>query len=368
VGDVGAVGYRPSVMRRLLLMILTALALAPASALAVDPEESVSPGSSWFSGGLIQQPGTNCATAILGEPYPEIMVSGIGSYGGATGGGLVRVNQGYYTSILVGIPGNPCGSGVSAVATDVFLPPGTSADTSRPIRCFGQSITATTFTELTGGQWNHLGYSGAYCPTQASPSVYINGGVSVGFRPLASGQLFQVFLPVKTSQTLGGISSGHSFDWYTTATGVYENPGLSKVWANVFPATNAEKDPFVYFDRQPAAQPFWKADAPVTPDDTRNRVEFWANFYTAGKGGTLSFAVTRRDVAQPPIFTDANTSGTFNPVVLPGNDLIQIVATGDARGPNGGYAPLGLNDPPNEWNKPMRITWTFDPHRHGPRQ
>ncbi len=360
-------GRRPlrRVLRLFPIALAAALLLAPAAAVAVDPNEAVSPGGTWFSGSLIQQPGTNCATAILGSAYAEIMVSGVASYGGAPSGGPVRVDSPYYTSILVAIPGNPCGSGTSAVATDVQLPPSTTVDISRPIRCFGQAIGATTFVELTGGQWSHLGSSGPYCPTQATPSIYVSGGVSVGFRPLASGQMFQMFLPVKSTQTLVGMGDNtHAFRWATTATGVYSNPGLSTAWANVFPAVNAGSSPYVYFAREPAAVPFWKADAPASPD-VRNRAEFWANFYTAGLAGAVTYKIERTDFGG--VVWQSSSDLAFNGTVAAGQDLVQILATGSAVGPNGGYVPVAFDppgtplNPAGEWNVPMRITWTFTP-------
>ena len=346
-------------LRRLLLVLLASLALAPAAG-AVAPEVTIAgPTSKWFSGGLIQQTGLNCSTAILGEPYTEVMVSGIGSYGGAPNGDLPRVGTGYWTSLLLSVPGFPCGSGVSAVATEVILPPGTQVDTSRPIRCFGLPRNAADWVELTGGAWTHLGSTGQYCPTQVFPAVYTPGGVSVGFRPIANGQLFQVFLPVVSSTQLVGLgNTNHRFMWTTTATGVYANPGLSSVWANVFAASNVGQGPFVYFEKDPAAVPFWKADAPATPQDLRNRAEFWANFYTAGLAGTVTYAIKRTDT-NAPVWSSASDPG-FNGAVPAGTDLVQITATGDARGPNGGYVPVAF-DAPGEWDVPMAITWTFTP-------
>ena len=42
----------------------------------------LAPGGKWISGDFLQQTGLNCSTAILGEPYTEVMVSGSASYGG----------------------------------------------------------------------------------------------------------------------------------------------------------------------------------------------------------------------------------------------------------------------------------------------
>jgi hypothetical protein len=209
--------------RRLLAALILAallMAMLPAGASALDPEQTVAPGASWFSGDLIQQTGENCSTAILGSAYTEVMVSGIASYGGVTG--IPQVGQRYYTSFLVSIPGNPCGPGSSSVATDLVLPPNTEVDTSAPIRCFGQPRNASTFVELTGGSWSAFGASGPYCPTAASPSSLQSGALSFGFRPLASGQLFEIFVPVKSTAPLVGIgaSPADGFRWLTNATGV----------------------------------------------------------------------------------------------------------------------------------------------------
>ena len=354
-------------MFRRLLIALTLLVMS-SPALGVNPETEIAGATGkWFTGELIQQTGLNCATAILGEPYTEVMVSGYSSYGGAPNGGLPRVGQGYYTSLLLAVPGNPCGSGVSAVATEVILPPGTQVDTSRPIRCFGQPQGAGTFIELTGGTWSHLGSSGAYCPSQVSPAIYTQGAVSVGFRPIVNGQFFQVFLPVISSTQLVGMGNFNDrFMWTTNATGVYANPALSSVWANVFAASNVGQGPFVYFARQPAAIPYWKATASSSPD-LRNRVELFANFYTAGLAGTVSYTMTRTDT-NTQVWSSTQDGAGFNGVVPVGLDLVQITATGDAAGPIGGYSPVAFDppgtpgNPAGEWNVPMLVTWTFTPN------
>jgi hypothetical protein len=349
-----------SITTRVLLILVALLLAVPASARAVDPEQTVGGvGSKWFSGDLLSQTGENCA--VLGSPYTETMVSGVAEYGGLTD--VPRVGQQYWTAFLVSIPGDPCGTGSSSVETDLVLPPNTSVDTSLPIRCFGQPSGASTFEELTNSTWSFMGQTGRYCPTQATPSAFHQGGLSFGFRPLATGQLFEIFVPVITSSTL--VGAGHSppdgFYWLTDATGVYANPGLSTVWANVF-ASGTGSAPFIYFARTPAAIPFWKADAPA---GTQNRVEFFANLYTAGQAGTLCFQIIR--ISDSSVRADCHTSGVnFNGTISAGQpDLLQLTATGSAVGPNGGYAPVAF-DPPTagqpgtgEWDQDMKVVWTF---------
>src|SRR5258708_3044727 len=250
------------ISRRVGVALLFVMLAVPASASAVDPEQTVGgAGSKWTSGDLLTQTGENCS--VLGSPYTEPMVSGIASYGGTAG--VPVVGQRYYTAFLVSVPGDPCGPGSSAIETDVVLPPHTPIDTNAPIRCFGEPRGASTFTELTGGNWSFNGSSGPYCPTQATQSSLHSGALSLGFRPLASGQLFQIFVPVISTQALIGIqaSPADGFRWLTDSTGVYANPGLSTVWANVFSSSGGfGSTPYIYFAR-PAATPFWKADAPA---------------------------------------------------------------------------------------------------------
>ena len=160
-----------------LAILLTALAvLLPAQAMAVNPEQTVGgSGSKWFSGSLLQQSGLNCT--IIGGSYSETMVSAIAGFGGTAG--IPKVGDTYYASLLVSIPGNPCGSGSSVVGTDLVLPRGTTVDTSKPIRCFGQGRTASTFGELTGGNWGpFLGSSGPYCPASVGSSLTGTSGAS----------------------------------------------------------------------------------------------------------------------------------------------------------------------------------------------
>jgi len=314
------------------------------------------PTGKWFSGSLIQQTGLNCATAILGSAYTEVMVSGIASYGGLPA--VPRVNQPYWTSLLVAIPGNPCGTGSASVNTDVVMPPNTTYDATRQIRCFGQSRTGNTFTEITNETWSFLGSSGRYCPTGSTTSALHQGGLSFGFRPLASGQLFQIFVPVKSSQPLVGIANNPAdgFRWLTDASGVYANPGLSTVWANVFPAVAGS--PAVFFARDPTVVPYWKADAPSAPIDKRNRVELWANVYTAGLEGNLCYEVRR--ISDSSLRATCSIDPGWNGYVAPGLDTVQILPDPSLTGPNGGYVPFFF-DFPDEWNQDMRITWTFTP-------
>ena len=347
------------------LAALLALTASGAQAAATEPPQLLAGANSkWISGNFIQQTGLNCSTAILGEPYTEVMVSGSASYGGLPG--VPKVNDPYWTALLVAIPGNPCGSGSSNVVTTLILPPSTQVDSSRQIRCYGlprNHDENTPWQDLGNQSWSFLGSSGPYCPTQPSISPYHQGGLQFGFRPLANQQFFWIFVPVKSSAPLigaGGPSPGHGFTWLTDATGVYANPGRSFVWANVFSA-GAPSAPFIYFAREPAAVPFWKTNP--NPPGTENRVEFFANLYSAFKPGNLCFEIHDGTTATDPAPATCSLMGAnWNPTITNQYDLWQVVATGEALGPNGGFAPFSYT----LQNFTMTMRWKFTPSGEAP--
>jgi hypothetical protein len=331
---------------RVLALSIAMLALPAATAGAVvEPPQLVGGANSkWISGDLLQQTGLNCSTAILGSSYTEVMVSGIASYGGLPS--VPKVGDPYWTAFLVSIPGNPCGTGSSSVVTTLVMPPSTQVDTSRQVKCYGlpRNANATTpWQDLTNASWSFLNQSGPYCAAQPTVSPYHQGGLQFGFRPLANGQLFWIFVPVKSTAQL--VGAGHSppdgFYWLTDATGVYANPGLSTVWANVFPS-GTPADPYVYFGREPGALPFWKDGAPA---GTENRAEFFVNLYSALKSGNLCFELHEGASAAGPLVPNADCSHVtgWNGTIANTNDLWQVFGTGESDGPNHGYVPFAYD-------------------------
>lgn len=343
-------------VRRLFAALAALVAVwVPAQAMAVDPNTAVAGANkAWFAGDLMSQPGLNCS--ILGGSYSEIMVQGSGSYGGLSG--IPAVNQSYWVSFLVSVPGNPCGPGTSIVATDLRLPAGASYDASRAIRCFGKPRSSNDFIELTGGQWSAFGSTGDYCPTGPAVSSVDAGALNFGYRPVVNGQMFQIFVPVKSTQALNGIAGSHVFKWYSTATGVYDNPGWSNTWATVLSAPTGGSPQFI--ESKSGAQPFWKANASVTPQDTRSRVETWLNLYTNNLGGTLCFEI-RRQSNNSALVTCADNAGLgFTTAVAAGQPVVQLIPSpGDSTGPNGGYVPVAFT--PSEWGTPVNLVWKFTP-------
>ena len=343
-----------------LAMAFVALPAATAGAVVEPPQLVGGANSKWISGDLLQQTGLNCSTAILGSSYTEVMVSGIASYGGLDS--VPKVGDPYWTAFLVSIPGNPCGSGSSSVVTTLVMPPSTQVDMSRPVKCYGLPRNATNTTpwqDLTNGSWSFLGQSGPYCAAQPTISPYHQGGLQFGFRPLANGQLFWIFVPVKSTAQL--VGAGHSppdgFYWLTDATGVYANPGLSTVWANVFPS-GAGGSPYVYFGREPGALPFWKDGAPA---GTENRAEFFVNLYSALKSGNLCFQLYEGATATgSPLLTCNDVTG-WNGTIPSTGDLWQVFGTGESDGPNHGYVPFAYDA-----NTTYTMRWIFTYSGGGP--
>lgn len=360
-------------LRRLLLTLtlsIAALVAVASPAQALNPEQTLtgSSQSRWYSGSLIQQYGTNCSTAVLGSSYAEVMTSAVGGYGGTTG--IVGVGNQYWASLLMSVPGNPCGPGSAGIQTDLFLPPGTRIDTTRAVRCFyllrGNSDTANGWIDGTNEGWALQGVgSGRLCPDSVGPSTLSAGGHQIGYRLVPSGMLFKIFVPVISDQPLSG-ASGQVFDWLLASSAAYENPALTRTNAYVFSVGG--NTPQVFFSRQPAAAPYWSDGK---PDNQANRVELFMNLYTAGQAGNISYEIRRTDT-NGVVWSSALAGGTWNGAVAPGQSLLQVTATGDALGPNGGYSPVFFDppgtpsNPAGEWNVPMRITWTFTPNSGSP--
>ncbi|MBI4898155.1 MAG: hypothetical protein HY827_07290 [Actinobacteria bacterium] len=342
----------------LLLAIGAIFAAVATQAYAVNPEATI--GGKWFSGSLLMQSGTNCSTAILGDPYSETMVSAIASYGGDSSGGVARVGNRYYASLLISVPGNPCGSGTSVIGTDLVLPRGTTVDTSAPIRCFGKPRNSNDFGELTGGIWTMPadmgGGSGEYCPATVSGPLTGYGQYGVGFRPVVSGQMYQIFVPIKSTQTLEGAahSPADEITWILSSSGTYDQFGATKVWTNVF-SSGGGSGPFLYFARNPSVVPFWDKTKPAGQE---NRAEWFANLYSDFKAGTFCWEYYPHPTATgSPQFTCNSPIVTWNGSVTNASDLWQIYGTGEGAGPNGGYVPPLVFDP----SETGTVRWTFTP-------
>jgi hypothetical protein len=330
-------------MRRLLVLLSVAVttAIAASPAAAVSPEEAVAgAGRTWLAGTNVQQWGTNCS--ILGQARPEPMVSSTASYGGAAG--LPAVGEPYWLSVLVSIPGTPCGTGIALVTTDLILPPATTVDTSRRIRCFGTRRFESDFFEITDQTYTWEGSTYDYCPDGAGISQF-PGALSFGGRLLANGQMFQILVPVTTSRPIGMADKAR---WLIDGSGVYsdEQPGITDVWTTVVQSSMGST-PTVLFTRR-AARPYWDATM------GRARVELFMSLYTAGQAGYLSYelineaGVTESRSSDPGMGWDGTVpAGSLN--------ILQLQPAGDTRGPNGGYSPWAFTIGGSRF----KVKWTF---------
>jgi hypothetical protein len=359
------------IVPRIFALLAALLVLAP-NAFALNPEQTLTglSNSSWYGGSLNQQWGENCS--VLGNPSSEVMTSAIGGYGGTAS--VVGTNTPYWATLLVSTPGNPCGSGSAGVRTDLFLPPGTSIDASRPVRCFyltrNEPDRTNGWIDGSNETWTMSGVgSGRICPSSAVPLG--NNGYQVGFRPIPSGLMLRIFVPVVSTQAL----SGQPMDWQVDSTAAYESPGLTRTSTYVFAGVDAST-PSVFFTRSPAAVPFWNASAPA---GLRSRVEFFADINTANFSGKIIYDVYRLDGPSPERIWSSDPArpgqipGEGPIVVGSGQGLVKVIVNpalpADTRalltGPNGGYAPLAF-DPPGtpgntrgEWDVPMKVVWRF---------
>ncbi len=331
-------------------LVAIAASAAPSGAMTLDQaaqQVSGIPNSKWTTGSMGQTYGTNCSTAILGSSYPEIMVMAFSGYGGKPG--TVRVGDDYWAMVHLAVTGNPCPHGSDIIAIDLALPPGTSIDGTRQIRCFSTPRLSDDYYESTNETWDMrpIGVNayGRSCPTGLTPSA-TGHGVGLDFRGLASGQNFVMYVPVRSTQQLVGMgSSDHRFVWLVKPFLAYDYFGTES-WANIFPA--GPSNPYIYFTRDPSVVPFWDAGAPA---GQQNRAELFANLYSNFETGTFCYRLYAGPSASGvPILDCAGFNGTIN-------------ATSDSwftigNGPNGSAVPFYF-DPP-EYGQTFTVQWYFD--------
>lgn len=327
----------------LLVAVVATLALIPAAASAAPEDVVAGAGKKWFSGSFGSVSGTNCS--ILGGSYSETMVSGSSAYGGAPGGGVVRVGDKYWASIMIGIVGNQCPNGSDIVVADLVMPPGTGYDPTRQIRCFSTARFSDTWYESTNENWDMrpigINAYGRTCPTGPT-GAFSGSGIGFDGRGLANGQLFQMFVPVVSSQAL----TGSNFTWVVTPLASYGN-FQSNAGAYVFAAGPAT--PYLYYARTPSVVPFWDKSATAGQE---NKAELFVNLYSNAQPGNLCYKLYAGSTATgSPIL---NCAG-FNPTITNLSDSWYA----EGPGPNGGATPFYF-DPP-DFGQNFTVQWTFTP-------
>lgn len=141
-----------------------------------------------------------------------------------------------------------------------------------------------------------------------------------------------------------------------SATGTYGN-GATSVWTNVF-AAGGGGTPYIYFAREPSVVPFWDNTAPAGQE---NKVEWFANLYSAGQSGTFCWELHTGAANGPIQFTCTSPIISWSGGVDGSSDLWQVFGDGASLGPNGGYVPPLIFDP----GESDTIRWTFAPSGGG---
>ena len=249
----------------------------------------------WNEGSKVDAGTINCVTGFV-----EVLGGSYVGWFGEVGVSPV-VNQTYYIKVGWGIAGNPC-TGGAYVHTEIQLPSFTSlaVTAANKVRCFYKSPTKTTFSESPSG-----------CP-QAPTSVGLYGGLSfdpVGATawPSAFGSLFEIWIPVKTTQPLNGLITGGSTGCPACLfAGTWMIDGWDSPW--VFPVQGV----YVKQGATPPPAPTPYVDYPTPNNYSWPNVSFdWATagyvFNTTATSGAMYVDIR------------AGTSGAFSRATTPWN-------------------------------------------------
>lgn len=331
----------------LAVLVISLVATTSAQAITFDQTSQAVTGISnsvWSVGSSGQTYGTNCSTAILGSSYPEVMEMAYSRYGGTDGS--VRVGDQYWAMIHLAVTGNPCPKGSDIIAIDLAMPPGTSFDATRPIRCFSTNRHSTDYYESTNQTWDMrpigINAYGRTCPTGLTPSA-TGHGVGLDFRGLANGQNFLMYVPVKSAQPLIGMGNGdHRFVWLVSPSLAYDYFGTT-TWANVF--STSTTTPYVFYTRDPSVVPYWDNSAPAGEE---NRVKIFASVFTGYKAGDFCLYVHHGTNVGGGLFDSACTT-------LPNSPDSFYLYSDD---PNDG---VKISFDPVDYGKPFTVQWKFTP-------
>ena len=127
----------------------------------------------------------------------------MGFYGDLEGNPVTpRTGQVYYTKVGWGVSGFPCGSGGAYVHVEVGLPAYTTLAISNDnkVRCLYQRPDGQNFQDFTNE---------SSCPQQPQQGqqggmAFDPVGTNEGAWPTATGSMFEIWIPVKTTQPLNG--------------------------------------------------------------------------------------------------------------------------------------------------------------------
>jgi len=231
----------------------------------------------WHETGEYAGPTYNC----VGDYYEELGRAWAGWYGDV--GISPQVNDVYYVKAGWGISGFPCGTGGARVHVEMVLPAYTKLAITQAnrVRCFYKSPQQSNAQEFQQD-----------CPQ--NPGTGWNGGPSFdppgeAAWPTATGALFEIWVPVKSTQPLNGITPPDPQPCTTCLyVGTWMIDGNNSPW--VWP-----KMPVYVTGSASAANPSVSYPAPATGNITYNtgttfvEARLYGNVYTEGTGGTARF-------------------------------------------------------------------------------
>lgn len=234
--------------------------------------------SDWIEDGEYAGPTQNC---VLQTPE-ELGRAWTGYYGEI--GVNPQVNHVYYVKVGWGISGNPC-TGGAGVHAELVLPAYTqpAINNQNPVKCFYESPSQDQLHPFTQD-----------CPQTPQSGFY--GGYAFdppgnqGPWPSARGAIFEIWVPVKTSQPLNGIMPPDGQPCYTCVyAGVWMIDGWNSPW--VWPkegvyvvGSGAPTEPDVTY-------PGPSVTDPILYDTTNKYIQarMNGNIFNSGSGGDAHF-------------------------------------------------------------------------------
>ena len=233
----------------------------------------------WIEDGEFAGVTQNC----IGQ-YPEELGRAWTGYFGEIGVSPQK-NDVYYVKAGWGISGFPCGGG-AGVHAEMVLPAYTQPAISNQnkVRCWYQSPSQTQMREF-----------GQDCPQNPQQGFY--GGYSFdppgnqGPWPTATGAIFEIWVPVKTTQPLNGLESADGQPCYTCVyAGIWMIDGVNSPW--VWPrqgvqviGNGAPSSPAVTYPGPSVTDVFYDPG----PQHVQARLN--ANIFNSGNGGTGYFQI-----------------------------------------------------------------------------
>ena len=269
------------------------------------PSQTERRAAQWHELGEDAGPTYNCT--ILGGGYYENLGRAWGGWYGDIGVSPVT-NDVYYVKAGWGVSGFPCGSGGAQVHVEMVLPAYTKLAISQqnPVRCFYDGL-QSNYHEIPND-----------CPQ--NPGTGYNGGPSFdppgqSTWPTASGTLFEIFVPVRTTQPLNGLQPPDGQPCLTCLyVGAWMIDGTYSPW--VYPKIPV----YVAGSGGPPPDPSVTYPAPATSevfyDETQEVIvaRLFANLFTEGTSGVAQFEMGNKEGEYP-------NKGVEIPVPNPGNYL-----------------------------------------------